>query len=166
MQIFASSSSPKECAIVLDDLRLNKMTLESSQMLSAALFINNISKEILPCKPGWSHHPLSKWAAFCSENYIWLFEHFIQLCKEFEYRRNKKHVYNSHIQFYVEKHHFISLGKQTQFLNCTIFKDRTDNIHDIYKDYLNWKWNNGKRIPRWTKRRAPEWRIQKQGGLK
>lgn len=129
MQIFASDPNPEICARNLDDSRVRKMILESSQLLSAALLISdakqkytdyftNLKKEheitsnILdqfglpvkypqfPAGPGWFNHPLAKWTAKCASNYCWLNRHFISLHLEFYDRFNKKHSYRNHIDFY------------------------------------------------------------------
>lgn len=157
MQIFASDSDPYECAKALDDLRLNKLILESSQLLSAALFIHGVDKKILPCKPGWHNHPLAKWTAQSRKNYKWLYYHFLFLLQEFSWRREKHHAYLSHKNFYLGNINNIPDGSLTQFINCTTFKNDSSNIHEIYKKYLILKWNNDKRHPRWTKRGRPHW---------
>ena len=44
MNIFATSPSPDTSALWLDDVRKNKMILETAQLLSASVRINSMSK--------------------------------------------------------------------------------------------------------------------------
>jgi len=46
----------------------------------------------------------------------------------------------------------------TTFPNCTTFKDIKETTK-AYRLYLNEKWKNDKRIPKWTNSRAPEWFV-------
>ena len=182
MQIFVTDKSPYFSAINLDDLRLNKMILESSQLLSAALYIHGVDETILPSKPGWYKHPLAKWTAEYLEHYKWVFAHFAHLLEEFFYRKGKHHKYYPFTKFYYNKICYLTnkpeIDRYTgyklppqyvdtltscgsifvpKFYNATTMKNVDKPIYGIYKDYLNWKWQNDISIPTWTKREPPSW---------
>jgi len=87
MNIFITSFNSKEAASHLDDLRLNKMILETAQLLSSAyrhLFDDN---ELL-YKDTHVNHPCAIWARKGIDNYSWLVQYFDDLTKE-KIRRDK-----------------------------------------------------------------------------
>ena len=159
MQIFATSPSPVDSALALDDKRVNKMILESSQLLSAALHLHGVSKDILPSSPGWEKHSLAKWVAKSESNYTWLLDHFEALNSEFFFRSGKLHSYASHCVDFKTMQDRIPAGPLSGFLNCCAeqFK-KPGNIHKTYQEYLAWKWKTqDKFVPKWTKRQKPSW---------
>ena len=81
MNIFITSFNSKEAASHLDDLRLNKMILETSQLLSSAyryLFGN----DPLLYRDTHLNHPCAIWARKNIDNYSWLVQYFDDLAKE------------------------------------------------------------------------------------
>lgn len=163
MQIFVTDPCPQKCAEALDDKRVNKMILESSQLLSAALFLNNaheqdsgkmlsrkislnimsnfvdslncsVSYPCFPAGPGWHNHPLAKWAAESRANYSWLNRHLFHLLVEYEARSDKRHAYANHSAFYTLSNAYIKGEKQTPFLNCTAPQFK-DSSRNIHKVY-------------------------------
>ena len=81
MNIFVTSFDSKEAASHLDDLRLNKMILETAQLLSSSfrhLFGNND----LLYKDTHFNHPCAIWARKNVNNYSWLVHYFDDLAKE------------------------------------------------------------------------------------
>lgn len=94
------------------DKHVNKMCLESAQMLSTAHRILDGKPKKQLSKSGKSlvthyeldvvrentlyrvahaNHPCSKWVRETSGNYNWMFYHWKHLCKEFYFRFGKKH---------------------------------------------------------------------------
>ena len=61
MNIFVISQNPDECAQALDDLRLNKMILETAQLLSTAIRFHGYTGN-LAYKATHINHPCSIWA--------------------------------------------------------------------------------------------------------
>lgn len=149
MQIFASDYNPELAARALDDKRVNKMVLESSQLLSAALFLampsveqkhemlsvkvrkgistnildkhgNPVNHPYLPCGPGWCNHPLAKWTGQSRKNFQWLIDHLEALIREHFVRTGNTHKYVDHPDFYSKFVELLKYGRElTPFLNCT-----------------------------------------------
>lgn len=88
MNIFATYSDPVKCAEVLDDIRLNKMLTETSQILSTSLHMQGLWQEGL-CKPHNPGHPLMKWPNINPNNLNWLYAHFVALGNEYTFRTGK-----------------------------------------------------------------------------
>lgn len=154
MNIFVTSMCPIESARVLDDKRVIKMTLESTQLLSNVLHsIDNNG----PYKKTHWNHPCSIWAKESKLNYIWLLMHFKALCNEYTFRYNKTHKCEQLLnlfQLYVNK---LNTEKESTFINCTTNHKHVKNVFDAYKLELNLKWKNDKKIPNWTNRTRPNW---------
>lgn len=146
MNIFASSSNPEESAAYLDDKRVIKMVLESAQLLSTAI---NECGGRGPYKTTHKNHPCSVWCRTTSANYNWLLEHFKALCSEYSKRYNKIHKCEVLLAEFKRGINLIPSGKLTTFPNCTIFKE-ISNPEEAYKKYLDYKWQNDKRIPKWN----------------
>src|SRR5690606_6349536 len=86
MNIFATSYCPLRSAQALDDKRLNKMILETLQMLFMALDSHGVGN--LPYKSNKAHmkHPCTLWVASNYYNYLWTLDHFISLLNERKFR--------------------------------------------------------------------------------
>lgn len=142
MNIFASSDCPMISAKNLDDKRVNKMVLESAQMLSTATLLNAPkslieTEKVVVLKRGkpkektiyyfrgervyspcYDNHPATKWARENKGNYSWLLLHFLHLCEEYEIIKGKKHASESYRDYFCEGYDYISKGEQTDFVNC------------------------------------------------
>jgi len=69
------------------------MILECAQLLSTAHWVlndpQNIAKYLY--KPTHKNHPAAVWVREDHRHYRWTYELFVALCREFEFRRGKKH---------------------------------------------------------------------------
>lgn len=113
MNIFILDKIPATAAKMHCDIHVNKMIVESAQMLSTAhRVIDGVEtrrrsksgltmpkywelpdeREDLLYKPCHVNHPCSIWARESKANYIWLFELFENLCWEFTDRFEKIHA--------------------------------------------------------------------------
>lgn len=157
MNIFASSVSTKESAQALDDKRLIKMILESAQMLSTNLNLNGIKG---PYKTTHQNHPCAIWTRTSHANYFWLFGHFMFLCEEYTYRFGKIHKCEQYQTVFINNSTKLNYAttERTPFPNCTTFKHIEDTTQ-AYRLYLNEKWKNDKRAPKWTNRQPPDWYL-------
>lgn len=88
MNIFYFTHNTKLNAKLLDDKRVVKMILETTQLLSNALFLNG-KKPIY--KPTHLKHPCSIWAAKSLGNWLWLKKYGLDLSKEYTKRYGKTH---------------------------------------------------------------------------
>ena len=88
MNIFYFTNNPVLNSRLLDDKRLVKMILETTQLLSNALFLND---EMPIYKPTHLKHPCSIWAAKSSGNWLWLKKYGLALANEYTKRCGKIH---------------------------------------------------------------------------
>jgi len=154
MNIFVSDPSPIISAKALDNKRVVKMVLESCQLLSTAMHLNNLSDA-----PYWithRHHPCTKWAALNRNNFGWLLEHFIALLNEYTARYQKHHACARHVGLFFKAVNSMPEGALTEHPNCTKFK-HIDNVYTAYKTALNDKWLKDKRKPAWHNTCKPIW---------
>jgi hypothetical protein len=155
MNIFVVSPNQKECAQMLDDKRLQKMILESAQMLSAALHRHGGNP---PYKLSHKNHPCTLWTGDSRQNYLWHLDLLEQMHTEYIGRRGKSH--KSYTDCYVTlkvQAGLIPDGEMTPFANCSLFKDK--NVFEAYKMTMVHKWQNDKLVPRWTNCNRPEWSV-------
>ena len=150
MNIFASNNCPIRSAETLDDKRVVKMCLETAQLLCTA--VNQLGGTA-PYKSTHVNHPCSVWARQSLGNWKWLLRHGKALCAEYTSRFGRTHKCEN-IMDYLEM--YIDLGifpesEQTPFPNCTSFK-HIENTNLAYLIYLNEKWDNDKREPKWSRR--------------
>lgn len=156
MNIFTISNDYKECASCLDDKRLNKMLLETTQLLSAALHQNKAS-DFAPYKLTHRNHPCTAWVRESKGNFLWTYGLYINLGREYIRRFNKVHkcvTYAKKLYAGFKQAQF-DKNERTDFVNCTPYKDK--DIYEAYKLTLNEKWKNDKRPPKWTNCEKPEW---------
>jgi hypothetical protein len=169
MNIFVTSPCPKESAIVLPDRHVNKMILETCQMLSIVASDKwGHGYGTLPKTDGtpyktdkgaFRNHPCTKWAAETIDNAYWLIKWGMNLCDEYTLRYNKTHsCYNTLLQAY----YLFPKGKidkVTSFARAMPDEYKLDDSIDTftaYKMYIAskpWVASNYLRMPE----RKPEW---------
>ena len=154
----------------LDDIRKNKMILESAQMLSTAVRVLCPDTDLSVYKVAYLNHPCTIWAAESPENCAWLLHHAICMCDEFQERYGKRHGLGKSL-FQAKKLFHREVGKA-----ITIYRDVTGfarampddikndaSIDDVtaYQRYMNtkpWCYNNYLRIPS----RRPDWLLPQE----
>lgn len=157
MNIFITSTCPYTCAAALDDLRLNKMILETAQLLSVGISVG-LGKPA-PYRNSHANHPCAVWTRANRFNYSWLIEHFDGL---FEERRNRSAFDIDHAS-YTLRPIFVANADEfpdTPFTtppNCTDFKQLS--LFDAYKAALSAKWDahHPKTPPTWRNTAPPNW---------
>lgn len=176
MNIFLTSPDLKQCAKNLDDKRLNKMIIETAQILSSGIRLYSEANSItLPdtledrlYKLTHKNHPSVKW---CSENFsniMLITELFHKYAEEWIYRFNKQHttlkrftrIYTNVVLNHLNNSYIDSLSKARIVLDTLPPKVVLDQfkdlpIHEAYQQHLNYKWNHDKTPPKWTKRGLP-----------
>ena len=85
MNIFVPHTTIFASVISLDDSRVRKMLVETSQLLSTALHLRGDAIAGI-CKPAYQKHPCTIWAAESKHNWLWLYEYFEALCDEYKFR--------------------------------------------------------------------------------
>ena len=96
MNIFYLSQNPEIAASYHCDKHCVKMILETTQILSAVH--HRYGSTLAPYKETHKNHPSTLWAGNSFENYVWLRELGIELCKEYSRRYgNKTHKCQSYL---------------------------------------------------------------------
>lgn len=144
MNIFATSDCPVRSASYLDDKRVVKMVLESAQLLSTAMTLTGGTG---PYRVTHTNHPCSLWARSSRVRYLWLLDHFVALCDEYEARYNKLHACEKWTQVFRDYADEITVGDGDllAFKNCTPYKWAP--VHEAYRKTLQDKWAKDTRTP-------------------
>lgn len=154
MNIFVTDICPIKSAKFLDTKRVNKMILESAQMLSTAARIHGYEGKVY--KITHKNHPSNVWARETRANYQWLLAHLKALAEEYYLRRGKWHKsYTELFESLSEASEVIPIGKLTPFANCATNKafgvsyKHVDDTFEAYRLYLKKRWKTDKREPVW-----------------
>ena len=162
MNIFVTNSDYLLSACALDDKRVIKMILESTQMLCTAT--NEAGCET-PYKSSHKNHPCSVWVRQNKSNFTWLLRHAFSLCSQYTFRYGKTHKCNS-ILLALEADHASEMmpsGELTEFVNCASNQNKgvcfkhVSSVTEAYKQYLNARWSADIRKPTWTNILPPHW---------
>ena len=90
MNIFYVEASPRRAAQALCDKHVNKMTTETAQMLSTAVWrhLSLPNRTVLRhiWKPAYLKHPSTVWVGDRLSQYVWAYGLLQNLCKEFTFR--------------------------------------------------------------------------------
>ena len=155
MNIFVVSPDTMECAKALDDLRLNKMIIETAQLLSTAMRVQGYTGSDI-YKSTHVNHPCAVWARESNENYKWLLLYMSDLVEEKQNRTGKLHksyhIFNALCAGPV----LMPFKPMTPWPNCSYYKYDND-VHNAYKETLKMKWTLDKRPPKWTNATKPSW---------
>ncbi len=152
MNIFVVDQDPEICAQTLDDLRLNKMIIETAQLLSTAMRVQGYTGNDI-YKSTHINHPCSIWTRQSQGNYAWLLAYFSALADERFQRTGKGHKSYDIFPVLQTGLSIMPQGERTPFANCSLYKDLP--IFEAYKETMKHKWNNDKRKPTWGPRFAP-----------
>lgn len=160
MNIFVTDESPIISAQNMCDVHVNKMLLESIQLLSTFLCLKNIKTQY---KPTHIKHPCQIWLSndISGKNVNWLTKHAFSLSNEFEYRKEKRHkCFYELLNIYDDLQKFIlSDLKPDNFVQCMPQIFRSDNEIISYRNFYMSKMFTMKVNMKWSKRKQPEWFI-------
>ena len=162
MNLFLPDPSIKVSVEALDDKRVNKMILETAQLLSTAIRIIDPDTELNIYKMTHKNHPVSIWVRSTIDNYIYALNYFKTISDEYTSRTGKVHksslLYPVFFEFITSNEGAMTLDKGlTPFANCTEFKE--DEVHTAYKKTLEAKWIKDKLVPKWSNRERPMWGV-------
>jgi hypothetical protein len=166
MNIFMTSDCPWHSASKLDDARVNKMLLESTQMMAIAANVHHapdnelpINKAGLPYRTGGHRqHPCSVWVRENKSNYLWLLEHTIALWTERASRSSTKNLQSfANITRCINLAKYIPDGARTVLPNCTTHHKHISNVYMAYQLEMIYKWNNPKLNRKTKKYMFPKW---------
>jgi hypothetical protein len=89
MNVFVLSRDHELRARYHCDVHVNKMLLESIQVLNTALHLNDAKDQYVFYQPTHKNHPWTEWAADRYANWKWMLDHAVALGKEFARRSEK-----------------------------------------------------------------------------
>lgn len=159
MNIFVVSDRASENANMLDDKRLIKMILETTQMLNTAVVDNYGEEHSMGYKPTHRNHPCTKWVGSRRSRYLWACSLLGFMLLEYTNRFGKVHKCEEYTTHFFSKIELFPLDfKEIEpYENCaTDFKAISDTF-EAYKMQLIKKWNEDKIPPKWTNTEKPEW---------
>jgi hypothetical protein len=187
MNIFSTNQCPLISAQQLDDRRVNKMILESAQMISTVL-IHRLNYDKVSNKlylPTHVKHPSTLWAGDSFENFNWLVLWNKSLNTVFKSKSNKDHASYIKIRDYLNSINIDKLAllfsqqNQTEFaiaIDIPIkrklglldrqIQARGTNFNSItkYQMYMNYKWEQEvyykNYIPKFFNRELPEFMTE------
>ena len=163
MNIFVSHKCPTMSAQNLPNILVNKMIIESAQLLSTAH--HSLDGIQVGYKPTHSGHPSSKWCRSTSANYQWLYAHFKALCSEYTFRTGKIHKTSELLSVLDKLPCNIKRAPLDPFAMCMDEEYKRLGIFDqtvAYRSYLKakyaeWACREKPIKLQWTNRKQPEW---------
>ena len=149
----------------LDNYRVVKMILESTQLMCTAL--NQLEgRELTPYKSTHINHPCSKWLRESYYNFHNLYIHAKSMCEEYTLRFGKVHKCEPIIEdcySYATIYRFQALWRnrsETQPPLCMPDEFKSDDLVESYRKYYASK----PRI-RYAKINIPEWFLKYRGNV-
>lgn len=165
MNIFAVSRHPRKCARALDDKRLNKMILETAQILCTVIN-EQADSQVTPYRSSHVNHPITEWAHDIWHQ-RWLYQLGIAYGEEIIYRFGRKHACHLVIEGLTFRFPYLDMfeadPRRIEFHNGARHRGLDlDFTHlppqKAYREYLKARWPGDKRKPVWTRRSPPSWR--------
>ena len=158
MNIFYFYDNPIQSAQAQPDKMLVKMPLETAQMLCTAhreLDGDEYADEVGLYKKAYLNHPCSIWTRECSQNYSWLYAHFLALGTEYTYRYGKTHKSVDRLsRALAQLPGNIPLNAMTPVPQAMPDQYKNNDPVKAYRDYCI----NEKTYAKWEKGRdKPEW---------
>lgn len=153
MNIFFLDLDPKKCAQYHCDKHCIKQLLEAAQLLCSVHW--TLGSEA-PYKLTHKNHPCAKWARQSDENYGYLCEIGLALCKEYTYRYAKVHKSQAIIEWCANN---VPLLPRDVGLTkpAMAMPDEYKIGLSVVQSYRNY-YNGAKAdFAKWTKREIPQW---------
>jgi hypothetical protein len=163
MNIFIYHPDPKQSALWLDDVRKNKMILESCQLLSTAMNVLLPNHGLDSYATSYLNHPCAIWTRASQNNFVWL------LCyvKQLYLQRNKSHecskLFRGFEMFVSHHSNVFPQESSTPFANCArntsqnIDFTHITNVHAAYRLYHIKRWSTDKIKVTWNHGVKPHW---------
>lgn len=157
MNIFFLDKNPQKCAEYHNNKHVVKMILETAQLLCGVQHIVNSQLDI-PYKLSHKNHPCSIWARECVENYVWLCDFGIELCKEYTHRYGKKHKSQQIIEWcMINIPNIKSNGNITNPALAMPDERKIASRNSAVDSYREYYIKDKSHIAAWTKRPKPFW---------
>ncbi len=178
MNIFVLSKNPRKAAKWLCDKHINKMIIESCQMLYIAIWVcwwNNHIEDKDPrlntaplnsknqrgfARPKmFINHPCSKWVRESINNYLWLCNHVHEMCLEYQRRYNREHLLYSHVLWLLA-----NIPEQIPKIPLTDFALAMPDVYKKYdtpvKCYRAYYLGDKVRFAKWGYSEIPWWYLK------
>jgi len=103
------------------------------------------------------NHPCTIWCRETINNYMWLYQLFVELCDEYTYRYNKKHKTDILLRDVLKQH--------PRNMSRIEFTRPAQAMPDDYKSsdsveaYRTYYMADKRKFAKWTKRDVPQWFI-------
>tara|TARA_Y100000385_G_scaffold242970_1_gene260214 strand:- start:1266 stop:1823 length:558 start_codon:yes stop_codon:yes gene_type:complete len=181
MNIFVLDENIDLCARYHCDKHLVKMISEHNQMLGSIGWtsrgiwykrdmdrdwINQTFKGFprsteegnpFPYGIGFKHHPCTRWTAHSKENYEWLCELTLEMCKEYTRRYGRIHAGEAILKWYNDNPPPFENSGFTKWVQAMPDECKRDNpIEGYRKYYLEHK----RRFARWAHSETPQWWLE------
>jgi hypothetical protein len=104
---------------------------------------------------GYRSHPCTVWARECQENYEWLCELTIEMCKEYTRRYNRQNAGENIVKWYKENRPFLPVyDKMTPFAQAMPDDVKNEDAVIAYRDYYK---KYKVKFAKWAHSETPEW---------
>lgn len=159
MNLFVTDLDPVRAAYNLDDKRVVKMALETTQILSTVLHWRGVTGFYKPTHTG---HPVTVWAASERCHAAWALQHGLALCEVYEQFGHKPEHACKAVLMAMRRHIRVTGREPVWFQNSArnagVGVDFSHlPIVTAYRRYLCVRWPGDSRAPTWTNRRKPRW---------
>ena len=156
MNIFVTDYCPVASAINLDDSRVIKMVLETTQILH--MCIKQTDTTIPLYRPTHIKHPVVLWAKKNTRNTWWLYQHGVALLQEYSHRFGKIHACTDRLFLLPIAKAGLPFEWQNSARNKKLNLDFSHlPVVQGYREYLKVRWSTASRL-KWTDRNPPNWR--------
>jgi len=151
MNIFLLDKNPRKCANSHCDRHVVKMILESAQMLCTTHWATGA---VAPYKPTHINHPCTIWVRESLENYVFLCELALELCREYTWRYGRVHKTQEIIEWCFANKPKLPSNGLTSFAQAMPDKFKSGNAVNSYRNYYS---KAKKHLLKYTKRTMPSW---------
>ena len=185
MNIFYLDNDPKLCAEMHTDKHVVKMILEYAQLLSTAhrvldgvptidrggatgrqrtTYILPDNRDAVLYRATHINHPSAVWVRQSHNNYFWLSELLVELCKEYTYRYGKVHKVEREGLLNELLHSPANINLSKPFTEPTpAMPDEVKIAGDSIASYKNYYISNKQHLASWrgkvNSRNTPEWFV-------
>ena len=156
MNIFVLDLNAQSCVAMHCDKHVVKMILEYAQLLSTAHHVLDAENAISNIyKKTHVNHPSSVWTRESSQNYVWLYNLFKELCFEYTRRYNKVHLTQTKLLDVLSQlPKNIPTGEMTKFKLAMPDQYKSDDAVESYRAYYV---NEKSSIATWKYNQKPDW---------
>lgn len=158
MNIFILDKNHEKNAQYHVDKHVVKMITEYNQLLCGAHYFTTPQISNIPYKLTHKNHPCSLWVRKSINNYLWLCDLNLELCKEYTYRYKKIHKGEGILKWCYENLPSLPDIPQTTF---TLIMPLNSQTNCPIISYRNYYLNEKKHLFTWKNREIPEWILKK-----